>query len=309
METPIIEQQPEKIYRYQPTDESGRPLGGVQVIKYTTHEELADKLRDQSVLLLRKLRSETRKNRLGIVEDETISEDAQRFAGPVEFKPKELTSEERYEISRKLIDPTTVFEATSQLFEAAFGASPAVFGQTLQNVQQDNFTLKAKIEADAFAEEEHRFYKCPENAEAITAWIARYGLAPTKQNFHEAFNKLNEQGVLIQAPDVAPIQTVSVEETRQPLPVVEPQPVIVPPVVPRIGSGLTREIASDTGTSPQPGSDIVYDLVSNGHTTRLTGLQAVRAMSGDEYKRRLLTDKDFGKKVDALEAGAKQPRA
>ena len=78
----VIEQPVEKIYKYQPTDETGRPIGGVQVIKYTTPEELADKLRDQNVLLVRKLREQTRKVRLGVVEEEEISEDAQRYNSP-----------------------------------------------------------------------------------------------------------------------------------------------------------------------------------------------------------------------------------
>ena len=34
----------ESRYEYQPTDEQGRPLGGKQVIKYTTQEEFATKL-------------------------------------------------------------------------------------------------------------------------------------------------------------------------------------------------------------------------------------------------------------------------
>jgi hypothetical protein len=82
-------------YEYQPTDDSGRPIGGRQVIKYTTQDELADKLRDNSILLLRKLREETRKNRLGISDNETIGDEAPRFKSPVVLKPRTLTEEDK----------------------------------------------------------------------------------------------------------------------------------------------------------------------------------------------------------------------
>ena len=71
VEVPVVE---ERTHIYQPTDEQGRPIGGKQVIKYTTQDELVNKLQEQNVLIfLRKLREETRKNRLG------ISDDAQGF--------------------------------------------------------------------------------------------------------------------------------------------------------------------------------------------------------------------------------------
>src|ERR1700744_3831822 len=80
----------EKRYSYQPTDGDGRPIGGLQVIKYKTPEELAEKLAEQNSLLLRKLREETRKTRLGIVENDPIPEDAPRIEKLVEFKKRVL---------------------------------------------------------------------------------------------------------------------------------------------------------------------------------------------------------------------------
>src|SRR5258708_3663370 len=79
IETPAVE---EKTYVYQPTDEQGRPIGGKQVIKYVTQEDLVSKLQEQNVLILRKLRSETRKNRLGITDESEAPADGQRFSAP-----------------------------------------------------------------------------------------------------------------------------------------------------------------------------------------------------------------------------------
>jgi hypothetical protein len=294
-----VEAPVEQRYTFQPTDDSGRPIGAPQVIKYTTVEELQQKLTDQNILLIRKLREQTKKVRLGIDEREEISDDAQRFSGPVEFSPRELTEEQRYDIARRLTDPTTAAEATQELVEAQLGAPLADLGRTLQSTQQELVSLRAKYEVNAFIAENPDYYKCPENQEAITSWMLRYELAPVRSNFQKAYDTLKAQGILIEgaapAPVVVPVpEPVEQVLDREPLPVVEPK--VEQPVV-RIPSGLTREQTSDTGTPVSPGSEITY--VINGRT--LTGNAALAAMPSEEYKRRLLTDRNFGKLVDKLD--------
>ena len=300
LEQPIVLE--EKIYRYQPTDDEGRAIGGPQVIKYHTHEELTEKLQEQNVLLIRKLRKETRNNRLGILENETIPDDAQRFTGSLEFKPRELSEEERYEISRKLLDPSTAYEATSTLVEAQLGAPLKLFSEAFQGMQQDQIKLRAKIEADSFVVDNPDYYKCGENFDAIVSWMLRYDLAPVKDNFQKAYDTLKAQGVIISGPAIVQ-EPVPLPEVVEPVVEVIPTPVV--PVVAGISSGLNRDNSSDVGVLPQAGSDITY--VVNGQT--LTGLHAVAAMPSEEYKRRLLTDKEFGKKIDKLEADSRKPRA
>src|SRR4051812_11783532 len=99
VETPV-----EQTYIYQPTDDSGRPIGGKQVIKYTTNDELVKELEKRNILLIRKLRQETKKNRLGISEDEDLGENVEHLAEPIQFAPRDLSNEELYEISRDLLD-------------------------------------------------------------------------------------------------------------------------------------------------------------------------------------------------------------
>jgi hypothetical protein len=301
----------EKLYEYQPTDDEGRPIGGKQVIKYTTHEELADKLREQNVLLIRKLRQETKKNRLGIIEQEELPENVERFTGATEFKPRELSEEERYDIARKLLDPTTAAEATQMLIEARVGAPLDTLGNEINSLRQDNVNLRAKIEAEAFVRDNPDYYNCEENSQTIISWILRYELAPVKSNFQLAYDTLKKQGALVLGPAIKPVEAPVIAE---PTPVTEspanevireeiPQePVALPP------SGLTREMSSSDGPTPQAGNEIVYELVVNGQIRRLTGLAAVQAMPGEEYKRRLLHDKNFGKIVDKLEAEAAASR-
>jgi hypothetical protein len=294
-----------KKYIYQPTDEDGRPIGGKQVLEYTTHEELADKLREQNVLLIRKLRQETRKVRLGIVDDEEISADTPRFQGFTDFHPRDLSDEERYDLARKLQDPTTAFEAVNTIVEAQVGAPLSDIGAKLSAGERENLSLRAKIEANAFVNDNPDYYKCQENFEAITSWMVRYDLAPIKANYQKAYDTLKAQGVLILGAAPTPVATPVAEAA----PVVEP--VVVeqaPPVYPRIASGLNNDNSSSVGPIIPTGSDIVYEVISNGQKRILTGLQAIKAMPSEEYKKRLLQDKEFGKKVDRLEAEARKPR-
>jgi hypothetical protein len=303
----------EKKYTYQPTDDEGRPIGGVQVIKYTTHEELADKLREQNILLIRKLREETKKVRLGIVEDEEISADTQRFAGFTEFSPRTLTDEERYDLAQKLQDPTTAFEAVNTIIEAQVGTPLDGLGNKINTLESDNLSLRAKLEANAFVSDNPEYFKCKENFESITSWMIRYNLAPIKANYQKAYDTLLKQGVLILGPSPTPTPVVVeeppvVEEAvEEPVEQVNDEtPVVVEPVYSRIPTGLNNDNSSSTGPIISPGKDIVYEFIVGGQKRVLTGLQAVRAMPGDEYKRRLLQDKDFGKKVDKLEADARK---
>ena len=293
----------EQTYTYQPTDAENRPIGGKQVIKYTTQEELVSKIQEQNILLIRKLREQTKKVRLGIEEREDLGENLEHFDGPVEFKPRELSVEENYDIARRLTDPTTSSAATDELLEARLGAPLNVIGSTLQKTQQEVIALRAKLEANSFVVENPDYYKCSENFEAITSWMVRYELAPVKENFQKAYDTLKAQGLLVEG--AAPVQTAPVVET----PVVTEAPAVnnTQPAqvsVPGLASGLTNEDASNVGTPVPLGSDITYVL--NGNT--LTGLAAIAAMPSEEYKYRLTHDREFSKKVDQLEAAARKPR-
>lgn len=296
-----------KEYHYQPTDDEGRPIGGKQVIKYTTHEELADKLREQNILLIRKLRQETKKNRLGISENEEISDDTPRFKGFTEFSPHEFTDEERYQLAQKLQDPTTAFEAVNTIVEASVGAPLSGIGTKINTLESDNLSLRAKIEANAFVNDNPDYYKCQENFEAITAWMIRYDLAPIKANYQKAYDTLKAQGVMILGPSetIAPVVVPVVEPVQHTEPPVVEQPVVYP----RVATGLNNDNSSSVGVSILPGSDIAYEVIVGGQKRIFTGLDAIKAMPSEEYKRRLLHDREFGKKVDKLEADAAKQRA
>jgi hypothetical protein len=302
---PIVE--PEKEYRYQPKDEQGRKLGGEQVIKYKTNEELADKLAEQNTFLVRKLREQTRKNRLGISDTENIPEGATKFELPLEFKPRQLTPDERVQLSRDLLDPERCEQATTTMFESAVGVTPTVLRDTLSRLSQNEMSLLARVESDAFMASNKDYYRCKENSDAITGWMIKNNLAPLQQNFQLAYDTLKKDDVLLfgggtvlntPAPVVAPITPVVApsEEVAPIEPIVPSREAILEPVVPvRIApppTGLTRVPSADG----EPPKAVKYTL------------KQVNDMDGETYKQKLLHEKGFAKLVQDLEDEAASKR-
>lgn len=292
---------PEQRFEYQPTDAEGRPLGGKQVVKFTTQTELAEKLRDQNVELVRKLREVTRKQRLGIIDDDDIPADADR-TGSFEFRKKELTPEDRYAISQDLNDPAKFEEASSRLFEAQTGATPDEFVTAMNKQQLVTNQLLARQNAGIFFERHPEFNVCEPNVELLCDWMGKKGLQPTVKNFEIAQVKLTEAGLLLPTPPREVIPTPAA---------VIPVPEVVPPQAPaapvarisdeeqsatrqvRLPSGLNSRVASNSGLAPE--------------TKKLT-LAEIDRMSGDEYKKRILSDPNFSKEVNDLYAAAAAKR-
>jgi len=311
---------PELRYTYQPTDEEGRPMGGKQVIKYKTPEELAGKLADQNTQLIRKLRSETRKNRLGIIEGDEIPTESPKFVEPISFKPLELTADQKIQISRDLLDPEKAGEATDALVAARFGASPEKVIKTLADVQNTNIRILAKIESDAFVAANPDYVKCQSNFEAITSWMVRYDLSPVRENFQLAYDKLKEAGnVLVLSyadvpeeervqPPVTPVVAVQSEPVVIP-PVVVPPVVEEVPVVAAIASGFTRNNSDGTAPVKSASDELVYEVKVKDDIRKYTGLAAINAMPADVYRRWILSDPKHAALEQQLIAEAASRRA
>lgn len=308
---------PEQSYIYQPTDENGRSIGGKQVLKYRTNDELIAKLQEQNVLLVRKLRSETKKNRLGIQDTDEIPDEAPRFETPVNFAPRQLTPDQRFQLSRDLLDPERFEEATDTLFESKIGVNPKILGQKLESLQTDNTNMKARIEADAFVAANSDYVICEENFKAVTNWMLRYDLAPVRSNFQKAFDTLKAAGILLieeerqvpievtlPPPPPPPLAPVPQDEVPPAPPALAPEPETPRFAPARIPTGLTREQSAETGASRAPGDDIVYEVVVGGQKRTFHGLAAVNAMPSDVFKHRVNHEKGFSQKVNKLEEDA-----
>lgn len=340
VETPVATL-PEQRYEYQPTDADGRPVGGKQVIKYTSQDELIFKLQEQNTQLIRKLREETKNNRLGISTPEKIDDSAPRFKNIVKFEPQVLTKEQRVQLSRDLLDEDTFDTAVTTIFESASGIKAQDLRTTLTDLQQDNMNLKAQREADKFTAKNPEYIGCPENVQALTNWMLRYDLAPVAENFQKAYDTLRSADLLVTSLEVtpAPVYTPSVpafvpdpvvenqtplveEHVREEIPVENQvpletviEPVVAKPVVSRVPTGLNRGNSGTAGAVTPLADEIVYEYIQRdgqgrqvGEKKVFKGLAAVNAMSGDEYKRRMFTDKNFIRTVEKLEAEAAKRR-
>ena len=210
-------------YEYQPTDEQGRPMGGRQVIKYTTPDELTTKLVEQNNQILRQLRKVNRDNRLGISQSESIPDTAQKFDSAfLELKPKDLNVDERFQLTQDLNDPEKFVAARDKLVESALGISAADLAKTLNEQKLATLQVMAKQNFDIFAANTPAFYSVDsENRKTLTDWMFKNKLAPTVDNFNTAYSSLSSAGLLNEAPVVRP----------EPVPVVEPAPKPQEPVV------------------------------------------------------------------------------
>lgn len=315
--------EPQKLrYEYQPTDELGRPLGGKQVIIYTTPDELAGKLAEQNVLLIRKLREEGRKRRLGI-DDDSVAENSERNTELIEFNEKPLSSQERFDLSQKLNDPEHFTEARDMLLESALGVTPAKLRQILSDNQLSDMQRRAADNYITFAQAKvsEGYLDCSENREIIADWVFKKGLAPTAANFVQAYSTLQSAGLLVGAPVQQQVPTPSAPlstESGRPDLALDPEANSQPPAAPvtRIGdmaqppttrqshvpSGLNERVSSASGAAT-----VLVTGATRQDGSPLT-LKEINRMPPDELRKRL-ADPAFVQLVEKLEIESKQRKA
>jgi hypothetical protein len=309
---PVAPVTPELVYEYQPLDEFNRPLGGKQVIKYHTPDELAQKLTEQNILLVRKLRQVTRENRLG-TSTESIPSEAARFNDITEFKEKTLTADERFQLTQDLNDPEKFKSALDRLIETAVGVPPSQLVARLNDQQMTIMQMRAKENFLTFAERSpfitgHQ-QTDDENAKTLTDWMFKNRLAPTVENYELANSHLRSAGLLNEAPVVQQVPVPAAPVAVAPVEIVVPkaQEPVVPesriaptePVQPKrqsqVPSGLNDRVSSASGTSP-------VSATANSLT-----LADIDKLSADEYKRRA-RDPQFVSLVNRLEKEASDRR-
>lgn len=341
LETPAgIEVSEEKRYEYQPTDDNGIAMGGPQVIKYKTTEELIQKLQENNVRLQRKLREANNKLKTGRLDPEEIPETAPRFSEPVEFIPEELSADELIAITQDITNPAKVREAYRRLSTAEFGAPPEKVREAIKISQQAANDNKIRMEVDKFLTENPSYYICTENWNTICNWMQRFNLEPIEENFTMAFKRLSAADILLTgggtipgrgadpAAFVAPaalssniVPTTTVPESTTnfdntvefggeiKVEPVEFDPSVSSQPVQRVSTALTNgNTLSGTPLPPAPGSDIVYisPVVtdSKGRVTnpsvRYEGMKALDAMPADVYEKRFRSEPGFKEKVDKL---------
>lgn len=308
---PVAPELPEQRYEYQPLDEQGRPLGGKQVIIYKTGQELADKLRDQNVQLVRKMRELNRKIRLGVNEELRPPDVAERVENFEELKPKELSADEVFNITQDLNDPSKFQEARDRLLESAIGMTPSELRKMLTKNQMTMLQLAAVQNFDRFIKEtpEYSNGETVENRKTLTDWVVKYGLAPTVENFKLAHTTLKEAGLLLAAPvqrqeQVAPPPTETPVSEVQATNNEEPNPQVPAPEAARISEPtepqVQRSAKVPSGLNSSRTSPSGTDFIPQERELTMT-LKELDAMPSSEYKTRF-RDPKFRELVDKLEA-------
>lgn len=241
---PVVEEVPEQRYEWQPTDENGRSLGGVQVIKYRTEQEKFDKVIEANTLLIRQLRKVNRERAIGSSEE--IPNEAEKFQNITEFKPRELSADERFKLAQDLTNPETFSDARDSLIESAFGVKPAQLASTLNDTQRFIIQQRA-IENYIDFVNASGVLDSMNNRQVLTGWLGKRNLAPTVANFQIALNQCRQSGLIEDAPVV--------QQVTQPTPAPIPAVAEVPPVVPVVTEPNPQAPVVATpglGSQPQP---------------------------------------------------------
>lgn len=231
---------PELRYEWQPTDENDRPIGGRQVIKYRTEEEKFAKVIEANNLLIRQLRKVNRDKAVGSAEE--IPSDAERFKNVAEFKPRDLSADERFKIAQDIQNPDTFADARDRLIESAFGQKPEVLASTLNETQRFIIQQRAVENYIDFVNTTG-VYDSMNNRQVLTGWLGKRNLAPTVANFNIALNQCRQSGLIEDAPVV-----------QQVTPAPAPAPVAVPvvPVVTEPNPQVPAVAAPGLGNEPLP---------------------------------------------------------
>ena len=277
VQEPVVEAPKEFVYKYQPRDpENGQPIGGEQVIKYDgTPEDLGAKMADQNVKLIALNRKLNKQARLSASFPEEIPANAPRFdESKYMLQPEPLTAEERVQLSADLADPEKFDAASKRIVRATIG-DPDALRTRLARIEQQQARVTVQEEAKAFMRERPDYFPCNENLTDIAAWIEKNQLDPVKENFMLAYDTLKDY-LKTKTP-------VSVQPVAQP----EVQPTPVATVTRPVSSGLTRQVASDSGPVGIPNNDAFR--------------KELEKMTGDEYGRKYKHEKGFKDKVDALD--------
>lgn len=319
---------PELRYEYQPKDEQGRKIGGVQVIKYHTQEELIAKFEENNVLLQRRLREEIRKNKTGKQDVEEIPAESPRFSPAVDLQPESLSADELIALARDISDPLKLQEVYRRLAKAEFGAEPEKIRGALTSMAKEQENQKIAQQVDMFLQSTPDYYVCKENWDTIYNWMTRYELDPIFANFKMAYERLSNAGILLTEdgtlPTVLPAQEPVVVTEDPDTFVVNPTPVVlpdiqnqvVPPAAPvqRIATSLHNGNTMNTTPVPPPvGSDFSYTAPerrdNKGNLVAPAkiyyGLKAIDAMPADEYRDRFNREPGFKERAEKILATRK----
>jgi len=189
-------------FTYQPTDDSGRPVGGLQVIRYSDPFELPLLLVKQNEQTLRQLVKLNREKEFG-TPTEIDDSNVEKFQCVPLFSVRELSADERLRLSQQLLDPEKSTEARDLLVESAFGAKPEVVARTLNELNRFMVQQQAVDNYVEFTTTTPEYYDSRANRATLAGWMSKRNWAATVTNFNQAYQHLvSKIGLLEQEPVV-----------------------------------------------------------------------------------------------------------
>lgn len=257
---PVVEtpaELPEKTYEYVITDDNGKQIGGKQVFKYRTQDELIEKLRDSNVHVRRmaqKLREDQLMNGTEVPAEATAAE-------PLVLRQR-LSAEERAAWEAKLEDPAEAAKAQYVLDRDD--------DRGVQNtLLASNYENRVLLAIESFKNRNRDYVSSQDNAAKLIGYVDRRGLDPTNpRNYQKAYDVLRENGIITAASGNQAAETVlatappTVREEKT-VPVAAPAPaatrisepaVAAKRTVAQIPTGLSNsdQLSEGESTIPQP---------------------------------------------------------
>ena len=230
---PVIVAPVKKKYTIQPTDKEGRAIGAPHVYYYTDEADLNRQLSETVGNGTRKIREMALGNPVKITAPEGAELEEDDSEPIPEFKPRELTADEKFSIANKLRDPATLVEGYDELTLARTGAKPEdiaklqhKMAKDAQKAKDDAAKVRARTEALTFQERHPEFVTNEANANAMMTYLSSRKMAITLKNFEIAYKALTDDGLLIlkeQEPEPEPHKVVvpepaPVPRTEEPAP-------------------------------------------------------------------------------------------
>jgi len=241
---------------------------GVQVFEAETHEELTEKLAVAQENATRKIQELSQK-----VKELTPRDKAQ----PIKvLSPREMTVDERFQVTQDLQDPTKSVEAVNRIVEASLGAPINEVRQRLSKQEEADERARIKSEAEVFMAGNEDFVPCVENEKLMFERLEKDNLAINQKNLQDAFEELKAAGLLV-------LRTETVEEP--------------PPAESRIATSRPRGSQSSSLRSSQSG------VVVGTQSKRIT-MADINRMPTAELESKMRNDPVFRKQVDEMYASA-----
>lgn len=122
----------------------------------------------------------------------------------LEFKPRSLSANERFQIAGDLQDPDKVDAAINTVIEASIGGNLKEITSRLQEDDEKERIAAAVKAAQDFNQSEPDWFPIEENKVTLMGYMEQHGMAHTLNNFQIAFARLNGSGLLTRRPAAPP---------------------------------------------------------------------------------------------------------